>query len=601
MTLRAVRQWAGERRISQARLVHAYEAAFLVAVSRLLQAIFREGHAPHAGLWQSDAGQWFLDLGLEPMLRAPVSGPLPFRRIELTGYPWKIVAGRRRLLRSTRAFLNALRPCVEPSELAQHFDRLIADFDNSFANLVMNRLIAERLDAGAQAIEPVYEGHHYYPFPALRLGLSLRQVVECSNLCRDAIDLTLVAAGPCLFDSAVYADHRACFRAWAGIPLPRNADVVIPLHPWQLELSPVVHELLKRRWITVLDRRLEAVPLASQRTCRILGSGFDIKLPVAVTLTGEERLLYPLNRANATAFSSLASILLRASRESTLDFQCDVASIAHSEPFIGTHLAVIVRAPVCARAAETIVPALNLWCGPRQARRYWTSVVGSTCTCSSASTAACSCAAWSTSMHGGHGLRTTPAKVYVALRDGMPSRVILRDLDSTILDPLRIRPVARANGVRLAPGTWKHMPDFANGGRRLAHAMMYGHLGQVMSYLTEAAQADLARLSAAVEDTWDELIAQAPLGSLPGAHSRLAHAGGHRRSCPMAPDHEGGPHGLPLITAAARARGETSAPIDGDVTLLVIPGNKWHEARLSALRGDRMSIGANGTPTPKRA
>jgi hypothetical protein len=54
------------------------------------------------------------------------------------------------------------------------------------------------------------------------------------------------------------------------------------------------------------------------------------------------------------------------------------------------------------------------------------------------------------------------------------------------------------------------MPDFTTGGRRLAHAMMYGHLGEVMSYLARAAQADLARLSAAVEETWDELIAQAP-------------------------------------------------------------------------------------------
>jgi hypothetical protein len=52
------------------------------------------------------------------------------------------------------------------------------------------------------------------------------------------------------------------------------------------------------------------------------------------------------------------------------------------------------------------------------------------------------------------------------------------------------------------------MPD--NGGRRLAHAMMYGHLGQVMSYLADAAQADQTRLNAAVEETWDELIAQAP-------------------------------------------------------------------------------------------
>ena len=511
MTLRDVRRWAGERRIGRARLARAYEAAFLVAVSRLLQAIYREGHAPHAALWQDDAGRWFLDLGREPMLRAPVSGPLPFRRLELTGFPWTIVAGRRRLLRSTRAFLNALRPCLEPSELARHFDRLVADFDNSFANLVLNRLIGQRLDAGAQAIEPVYEGHHYYPFPALRLGPSLRQVVECSNLCREAIDLTLVAARPCLFDSTAYADHRACFRAWAGMSLPRNADVVIPLHPWQLELSPVVRELLKRRWIAVLDLRLKAIPLASQRTCRILRTGFDVKLPVAVTLTGEDRLLYPLNRANATAFSALARILLRASGESTLDFQCDVASMAHAEPSIGMHLAVIVRAPVRRRAGEIVVPALNLWCGPRQARtlldlrrpedayaffRVYCRVL----------------MRGVVDFYARWGMAFEPhlQNVYVALRDGMPSRMILRDLDSTILDPVRIRPVARANGVRLAPGTWQHMPDFATGGRRLAHAMMYGHLGEVMSYLARAAPIDLARLSAAVEDTWDELIAQAP-------------------------------------------------------------------------------------------
>ena len=516
VTLRAVRQWARERRIGRARLTHAYQAAFLVAVSRLLQAIFRERHAPHARLWQSDARQWFLDLGREPMLRAPVSGPLPFRRLELTGFPWKIVAGRRRLLRSTRAFLNALRPCVGPSQLAQHFDRLIADFDNSFANLVMNHLIGERLDAGAQAIEPVYEGHHYYPFPALRLGPSLRQVVECSNLCREPIDLTLVAARPCLFDSTVYADHRTCFRAWAGIPLPRNADVVIPLHPWQLELSPVVRELLKRRWIAVLDRRIKAVPLASQRTCRILRSGFDVKLPIAVTLTGEDRLLYPLNRANATAFSSLARILLRASGESTLDFQYDVASIAHAESLIGTHLAVIVRAPVRSRGAEIVVPALNLWCGPRWARTMLD--LGRREHAHAFFRIYCRVLMRGMVDFYARGMAFEPhlQNVYVALRDGMPSRMILRDLDSTILDPLRIRPVARANGVRFALGTWKHMPDFATGGRRLAHAMMYGHLGQVMSYLSQATQADPARLNAAVEETWDELIAQAPSAACRG-------------------------------------------------------------------------------------
>jgi siderophore synthetase component len=256
---------------------------------------------------------------------------------------------------------------------------------------------------------------------------------------------------------------------------------------------------------------VKAIPLASQRTCRVLHSGFDVKLPIAVTLTGEDRLLYPLNRANAIAFSSLACILLRASGENTLDFQYDVASIGHGEPLIGTHLAVIIRAPVRPRPAEIVVPALNLWCGPRQARRMldlrgrqhahaffkiYCRVL----------------------MHGmvafytrwGMAFEPHLQNVYVALRDGMPARMVLRDLDSTILDPLRIRPVARANGVRLAHGTWKQMPDFANGGRRLAHAMMYGHLGQVMSCLARETQADLARLSAAVEETWDELIAEAP-------------------------------------------------------------------------------------------
>ena len=511
ITLPAVRRWAGERRIGSARFTRVYEAAFLVAVSRLLQGIFRECHAPHARLWQNDAGEWFLDLGREPMLRAPVSGPLPFRRLELTGFPWKIVAGRRHLLRTTRAFLNALRPCLQRSKLAKYFDRLVADFDNSFTNLVMNRLLAQRLNADAQAIEPVYEGHHYYPFPGMRLGPSLRQVVECSNLCRKAIDLTLVAARPCLFDVTAYADYGDCFRAWAGIPLPRNAEIVIPLHPWQLELSPVIRELLKRQWIAVLDRRLEAVPLASQRTCRILRTGFDVKLPIAITLTGEDRLLYSLNRANATAFSSLARILLRASGETTLDFQYDVASIAHAEPLIGTHLAAIVRAPVHAHTAEIVVPALNLWCGPRQARTLLD--LGRRDHAYAFFRAYCRVLMRGVvDFHTRWGMAFEPhlQNVYVALRAGMPSRVILRDLDSTILDPLRIRPLARANGVRLARGTWEHMPDFATGGRRLAHAMMYGHLGQVMSYLAEAAQADLARLSAAVEETWDELIAQAP-------------------------------------------------------------------------------------------
>lgn len=511
VTLGDVRRWTRERRIGRARIVRAYRASFLVAASRLLQGIYRENHAPGAALRQDGGGRWFLDLGREPMLRAPVNVPLPFRRLELTGFPWTIEAGRRRPLRTTRAFLKALRRCLERSEIVRYFDRLAADFDNSFANLVLNRLLGQRLDPSAQAIEPVYEGHHYYPFPALRLGPSVRQVVECSNLTREPIDLPLVAIRPAVFDSVAYADHRACFRRWAGLSLARDSDVVIPLHPWQLALSPVVRELHRRGWIAVLDERLKAIPLASQRTCRILTTGFDVKLPIDATLTGEDRLLYPLNRTNAPAFSLLARLLLQASGERTLDFQYDVASMAHAESPIGNHLSAIVRSPVPRRPGEVVVPALTLWCGPRRARtllalrrpeqayeffRAYCRVL----------------MRGPVDFYARWGMAFEPhlQNVYVALRGDVPSRVILRDLDSTILDPLRIRPFARANGVRLAAGTWRHMPGFATGGRRLAHAMLYGHLGEVMSYLARTAGADPARLSAAVEDTWSELIAEAP-------------------------------------------------------------------------------------------
>jgi siderophore synthetase component len=482
----------------------------LVAISRLLQAIYREDHAPHSVLRQDGAGRWCLDLGRPLTLRAPVSGPLPFRRLEVTGVPWMTGAGRRQTLRTPQAFLNALRRCLEASQIIGHFRALVEDFKNSFANLVLNRLLGQDLAADAQAIEPAYDGHHYYPFPALRIGPSLAQVVECSHLCQEPIDLPMVAVRPCRFDSEDFADHRACFRRWSGLSAPRGAEVVIPLHPWQLELSPIVGELLERGWITVLDERLKAVLLASQRTCRILATGFDVKLPIDVTLTAEHRLLFPLNRANAPAVSVLARTFLEAGDESTLDFQYDVASMAHADSRIGTHLSAIVRSPVPQRTGEVVVPAVNLWSGVRQAQtlldlhRPQQAYEFFRAYCRVLMRGPVDFYA-----RGGMAFEPHLQNVYVALRDGMPSRVILRDLDGTILDPVRIRPVVRENRLRLAPRTWRHMPSFEIGGQRLVHAMLYGHLGEVMSYLVRSARVDLARLTAVVEDTWSELIAAA--------------------------------------------------------------------------------------------
>src|SRR5262249_5943879 len=153
-----------------------------------------------------------------------------------------------------------------------------------------------------------------------------------SNLSRETIDIPLIAVAQGRFDSVDFDDQRACFRKWADLPWPRGASVVIPVHPWQLELSPIVTERLREREIVLLDATLEAVPLASQRTCRIVRTGFDVKLPVNATLTSELRLLYPLNRANAPIVSALARRFLADSGEDSVDFQYDVASMADDEP-----------------------------------------------------------------------------------------------------------------------------------------------------------------------------------------------------------------------------------------------------------------------------
>jgi len=510
VTLAQVERWAREHGVSRARFARVHDRAFLTAVSRLLQALYREGYTPSSALRRDAAGPWSLDLGKEPTLRAPVSGPLPFRRLEVTGVPWTIGPRGRTLLRTPRAFLHALRRCLTAPGIVRRFDRVVADFDNSFANLVLNRLLGDRLRRGALAIEPVYHGHHYAPFPALRVGPSIAQVVRCSNLCQRPVGMPLVAVEPGRFQSADFDDHWTCLRAWAGLSIPHGRHVVIPLHPWQIELSPVVRTLLERRWITVLPDRLAAVPLASQRTCRILSTGFDVKLPVAATLTSEVRLLYPLNRANAPTVSALARILLETSGETTLDFQRDVASVAHAEPRIGTHLSAIVRAPVGPRAGEVIVPALNLWAGrkasrlldvrrPGEAEEFFHTYCGVLMR-------------GPVDFYARWGMAFEPhlQNVYVALHAGMPSRIVLRDLDATILDPVRIRPLLKTHHLRLDPTTWRHMPSYERGGQRLTHAMLYGHLGEVMSCLIEATGVDQTRLTSALDDTWDALIRAAP-------------------------------------------------------------------------------------------
>lgn len=479
MKLDQVRRWARRRGIAAAKFKRARQAALLHVASRMLQAIHRESRA--ARHTQDRRGRWHLEIG---RLTMPASAPLPFRGLEVLAIP--------------RGFLGALQRALRGTEYSPVFTRLRADFGNSAANVTLNRL----LGAKARAIEPAYQGHQYYPFPALRIGPSLEQVLACSHLNRAPVDLPLLETGPLRFASVKYESHAEFFRAWSG--LEAGPTALLPVHPWQLELSPLLRALSR----SISRRGIKVMPLASQRTCRVLRTGFDLKLPVDATITGEHRLLYGLNCANAPLVSALAEHVRRESGLRTVDFQLDVASIFHAEPHAAPHLSAIVRAPVRARPGEVMVPAINLWTGRMEARRWLRSsgieefFAGYCLALMKGPVEFCA--------HWGMAFEPHLQNVYVGLRAGLPVRIVLRDLDNSILDLRRTRPLLRRLGAAPARTTWQHMPPYEDGGKRMVQAMMFGHLGEVMRCLQRDYRIKVQRLAGIVDDTWSDLAAAAP-------------------------------------------------------------------------------------------
>jgi siderophore synthetase component len=509
MKLQEVRRWASGRGVSASDFRQVYDGALLHVISRLFQAIHRENRLTR--LSQDARGRWHLDVGRGPIVRAPASGPLPFRRVETVGTPWIVGPGRRHRVRTVEAFLAALRRCLARSEYSRVFPALRRDFKNSVANVVLNRLIGRSLGETARAIEPAYQGHHYYPFPALRIGPTLSQVLECSHLCQEPVDLPLLEIGDCRLVSAAFGSYEAWLRSWSGLHAEPGTAALLPVHPWHLSLSPIVRELLEKKLAGLFRGKIEAIPLASQRTCRVVRTGFDLKLPIDATLTGEHRLLYRLNCENAPVISVLAKRLLGVDGCRTIDFQEDLASIFHTEPALAPHLSAIIRSPVPTQPGESVIAAISLWAGRREAQVLLQSADSARIEgffhryCRALMMGPVQyCSQW------GMAFEPHLQNVYVAMRDGLPSRIVLRDLDASILDARRIRPVLRDLGLDLAQDTWRAMPAFEIGSKRLVQAMLFGHLGEVMWCLMQSTGIKSDKLVSIVEDMWSDLTACAP-------------------------------------------------------------------------------------------
>lgn len=509
MNLREVRRWARRRRLAASRVSEVSRVALLHSTSRLLQAIYRESEV--ARLVRDRRGRWSLHIGPGGRLRAPASGPLPFGRLEILGLPRDDTG---QPLRSVRAFIRALEQALAGSAYEKVFPSLRSDFENSVANVLLNRLLGSALGATARAIEPAFQGHQYYPFPALRIGPTLPQVLACSHLNREPVDIPLLEIDACRFMSATYQRFESCLTAYSGLAAHRSGALELPVHPWHLALSPVVRGLLDKRWARLSGRTLKAMPLASQRTCRVLQTGYDVKLPIDCTITGERRLLFALNCENATVVSALAKALALERGDDRLDFQHDVAAIVHAQPALAAHLSAIVRAPVHARPGEVVVPAINLWAGRCEAlpllrgrtaseveaffEQYCAALMrGPVRYCSEL------------------GLAFEPhlQNVFVAFRAGRPAGIVLRDLDNTVLDARRVKPLLREHGLALPARSWRHMPSFDDGAKRMVQAMLFGHLGEVMWCVRRDTGLPMSTMDSIVESTWAGLCASAPSAS----------------------------------------------------------------------------------------
>lgn len=491
--------------------------ALLLCMSNLIQALHRESLCATA-LLDDRVSLSAAPSGDHAHLIASAQTHLPFNRLRVTDWPVLHAADGECVLRTGGAFLRAVADIVPAWKHETARAHLRADFHNSFANLVLNRLLAQRRGIGPPALEPTYQGHQTYPFPGLRVGPSLEAVVACSHLNDAPISLLAVEVAELAQIARPGEDSARILAEMLGSALPAelaselSGAAVLLIHPWQLSLSTGLKALLQIGKARLLDFDIPAIPLASQRTCRILASGYDIKLPVDAALTGEYRLLYRLNCENAVAVSSaLRTLVEREGMSAYFSGQYDIASVFHPLPALSPTLSAIVREPVPGYGVDCI-PAINLWSGPRLARRYLQEPAQAEAFFRRYCRALLE-GPLRLMLH--HGLATEPhlQNALIGFDDlGMPARLVIRDIDATVIDQARWANRKRTPAEPdFSPDTWSHMPDFSEGCKRTMYALHFGHLGTVIDAVASHCGLPRQRLAAWLDDVWNELASTIPL------------------------------------------------------------------------------------------
>ncbi|MFI7616019.1 IucA/IucC family protein [Nonomuraea terrae] len=375
------------------------------------------------------------------------------------------------------------RPRSHPAELLAALglpgsDRLVEDLDNSVASLALSRAAAPPAYA-AKTLEDheqsVVDGHPYHPGCRNRPGVSVAEQLAYMPEHRPTVALDLVAlpAGECLVTGP-----------W---PFREGDRLLLPVHPWQTR--HVLPGLGSRPYAVAA---VPARPLMSVRTLAPLDGGPHVKTAFSTRMTSGVRDISPGTVRDCVALSDLLVSLaaragggLRVSR-----YLAGAAALVNGEPT--ADLSALLREPV----TGNVLPVAAVTRATANDPEAWLAAFAR-----SAMTGTLGLLAL------GAALEAHGQNLLVELdADGMPCRLIYRDLADVRLSPARL---AR-HGVETPPVSARLLGDDPS----VLHAKLYGSLvgttfGSLVALFGQGdreAEARLWRLvAAAAREAFDAL------------------------------------------------------------------------------------------------
>ncbi|TDC84140.1 IucA/IucC family siderophore biosynthesis protein, partial [Nonomuraea deserti] len=384
------------------------------------------------------------------------------------------------------------RPYTHPAELLAALalpgtTRLVHDLDNSVASLALSRAGAaawagpDGLDTPEDYEQSVVDGHPYHPGCRNRPGVSVAEQLAYMPEHRTTVALDLVAlpAAECLVTGP-----------WPAA-LMDGDRLLLPLHPWQTR--HVLPALGLRPYAT---GAIPARPLTSVRTLAPVDGGPHVKTAFSTRMTSSVRDISPGSVRDCVPLSRLLAALSgrRGGRPAVAGYLAGAAAGLDGEH--SADLSAMLREPTPRTGAETVLPVAAI---TREMVRDPVAWLAAFARLALEDTLGMLALGVALEAHG--------QNLLVALdRDGLPYRLIYRDLADVRISPARL---AR-NGIETPPVSPRLLTDDPD----VLHGKLFGSLvgttfGSLVALLgrrdraTEAALWDV--VAAAARQAFDEL------------------------------------------------------------------------------------------------